>query len=177
MNKLHHNKLLIIAGTGRNSGKTTLACMIIEKFRNQSPVAIKISPHFHEPGEGLEEILSGNNYRIYRETVTKGNKDTSRMLRSGAVQAIYIQVYDEHVAEAFGKATRDIPADIPVVCESPSLGRHIKSGMLFIADNENIEIKKDISSLLRKPDRTFYPLTAEPDISNLAFSSGTWTLR
>ena len=177
MNISTFNNLLIIAGTGRNSGKTTLACMVINKFSNQSPVAVKISPHFHEPAEELEDVYSGNNYRIYRETGTTGNKDTARMLRAGAVQAIYVQVNDEYVAEAFGKAVEKLPAGRPLVCESPALGRHIKPGMLFIADNKSIEIKKDLSSLLRKPDRTFFPLTGETDISNLAFSSGTWTLR
>lgn len=170
------NNLLIIAGTGRNSGKTTLACSIIERFSKLQPVAVKISPHFHEPGKGLTEVFSGNNYRIYRETDTIVNKDTARMLRSGAVQAIYIQVYDKHVAKAFGKAVEEIPADIPLICESPSLGRYIKPGILFIADNESIESKKDISSLLRKPDRVFSPLDHEPDISRLSFSSGAWTL-
>ena len=45
--------LLIIAGTGNKSGKTTLACRMIEQFRNPGLISVKITPHFHETTPGL----------------------------------------------------------------------------------------------------------------------------
>jgi len=40
--------LLLIAGTGNKSGKTTLACRVIEQFRQSGISAVKITPHFHD---------------------------------------------------------------------------------------------------------------------------------
>ena len=45
----YHPNILTIAGTGRNVGKTTLACSIIKKMAlNARITAIKITPHFHK---------------------------------------------------------------------------------------------------------------------------------
>ena len=60
--------LLLIAGTGTKSGKTSLACKIIEQFKNLNITAIKISPHFHETTDGLISISEGEGYAIYEET-------------------------------------------------------------------------------------------------------------
>ena len=58
--------MLLIAGTGRKSGKTTLACACIAHFSKQTGIyAIKISPHTHDD-EGLTtEIARETNYRLY----------------------------------------------------------------------------------------------------------------
>jgi len=172
--KRQYHNVLIIAGTGRKSGKTSLACMIIERFSSLNPVAVKISPHFHEPAEGLLEYYTGDKYNIYLETKRDGNKDTSRMLRSGAIEAYYIQAYDEDVRDAFIKVISAISDDTPVVCESPSLGKHIDPGVLFITDNENVLSKKDISELKPKAKRIIYPQHKNPDIDKLIFSGGSW---
>ena len=93
------NRLLIIAGTGRGSGKTTLACLIIRRFSHLGPLAIKISPHFHAPGEGLVDWHRGEKFNIFHESSKTGVKDTSRMLESGASGVYYIQAYEAHVRE------------------------------------------------------------------------------
>ena len=172
--KRQYHNVLIIAGTGRKSGKTSLACMIIERFSSLNPVAVKISPHFHEPAEGLLEYYTGDKYNIYLETKRDGNKDTSRMLRSGAIEAYYIQAYDEDVRDAFIKVILAISDDTPVVCESPSLGKYIDPGILFITDSEDVILKKDISDLLPKAKRIIYSLHKNPDIDKLIFSGGNW---
>ena len=45
--------LLLIAGTGTKSGKTSMACKIIRQFQELKITAIKITPHFHETTPGL----------------------------------------------------------------------------------------------------------------------------
>ncbi len=45
--------LLIIAGTGNKSGKTSMACRIIEQLKHLEIVSVKITPHFHETTPGL----------------------------------------------------------------------------------------------------------------------------
>ena len=71
--------LLLIAGTGIKSGKTTIACRIIEQFSNLNITAIKISPHFHVTTLGLNIIYEEEGYAIYKETNSDATKDTSRM--------------------------------------------------------------------------------------------------
>jgi len=41
--------ILLITGNGKNVGKTTLSCRIIENQNNEYDfIAVKISTHFHE---------------------------------------------------------------------------------------------------------------------------------
>ncbi len=55
--------LLIIAGTGNKSGKTTFACRLIEQFRSLDIISMKITPHFHETTAGLK-LLKGESRNI-----------------------------------------------------------------------------------------------------------------
>ena len=46
--KANHNNILTISGTGKNVGKTSLACRIIHRLSaTHKLTAVKISPHFH----------------------------------------------------------------------------------------------------------------------------------
>ncbi len=171
---LPYNNVLIIGGAGRESGKTTLACLIIEKFRHLMPIAIKISPHFHAPIEGLINWHIDDNFNIYRETSRSGNKDTTRMLRAGAADAYYIQAYDKNTKEAFSLVISNMPAGTPVICESPALAKYIKPGVLFITDNKDIKRKKEIKVLISRADKVFYPLMEKVNFDNLDFSGGRW---
>lgn len=170
----NYGNLLIISGTGRNSGKTTLACRVIEKFRKLEPVAVKISPHFHEPTDGLVGWHEDSNFNIYLETSVDSGKDSSRMLASGASQVYFIQAYDKHVGEAFDLVRKAHPSDRPIICESPSLPLYIEPGGLLLCDNKETLHKKDISRLIDRADRIFYPSSHEPDLGGLGFNAGRW---
>jgi len=174
MRKERYNNVLVIAGTGRESGKTTLACLIIKKFRHLKPVAVKISPHFHEPTEGLINWHIDANFNVYRETSRIGNKDTTRMLSAGAADAYYIQAYDKNAEEAFKLVAYNIPADTPVICESPSLTKYIEPGVLFITDNKDVKYKKETKVLLSRADKVLYPLLGEVNLESLDFLGGSW---
>jgi hypothetical protein len=91
--------LLLIAGTGTKSGKTTVACKIIEQFKTLNISAIKISPHFHETTPGLIPIAEDKGYAIYKETDKTSSKDTSRMLGSGASKVYFAKVWDDQLPE------------------------------------------------------------------------------
>lgn len=169
------NKLLIVAGTGRNSGKTSLACSIIKQFIDIKPIALKISPHFHKPSEGLEVLFQHRDYNIYREWSEKGHKDSSKMLISGASEAYYIQVYDNNAGEAFNWLLKNINADQPIVCESPALGRYIQPGGLIIADSESIANKKDLGELYSQADRVFM-LGDKPDDLVIDYIDKRWVI-
>jgi hypothetical protein len=143
--------LLLIAGTGTKSGKTTMACRIIEQFRNLNIIAIKITPHFHETTEGLVLKSEKKGYSIYEETNITTSKDTSRMLHSGAHAVYFAKVWDDLLLNAFNEIMEYVPSDTPVICESPALRNYIEPGVFIIMTSEVINKQKNINHLQKLP--------------------------
>jgi hypothetical protein len=137
--------LLLIAGTGTKSGKTTMACRIIEQFKHLDITAIKISPHFHETTPGLQTICEESGYEIYSETNIDAAKDTSRMLHSGAGKVYFAKVFDDSLKFVFDKILELIPEGTPIICESPALRNFIEPGVFIIMSSETTRTRKDIS--------------------------------
>ncbi len=137
------SNLLLIAGTGRNTGKTTLACKIINAFSNNYRITgLKISPHFHGGTKSLKLVINSENYNIYEETSSATGKDSSLMLKAGASQVFYIETVDEHLKRAFEKFLEIIPDSSPVVCESPALRNYVIPRVFFVVDNKAVEKRK-----------------------------------
>jgi DNA-binding transcriptional ArsR family regulator len=143
--------LFLIAGTGNKSGKTTLACRVIEQFRDTGITGIKITPHFHETIPGLNLLEGTEGYSIYEETDPGTQKDTSRMLRSGAAHVYFAKVTDGHLADAFKEIMKLIPEGTPVVCESPALRHYVEPGLFIIMKSDNEDNSKNINNLLKMP--------------------------
>jgi hypothetical protein len=143
---LHIPRLIIVAGTGRNVGKTTVTCRIIDNFRNSNITAVKISSHLHEPQYHLKLIFRGESYLIWEELSNSEQKDSSRFLASGATRSFYIQALKQNSVEAFSKLVELLPYSSPMICESPSLATGIEPGVLVIVsgDNTSGETTKDI---------------------------------
>lgn len=118
---IHYPNMLIIRGTGRNIGKTQSACRIIRNLAaNHQPVGVKISSHFHPLSDGMEVLIRTENYVVSQEKSTT-DKDSSRMLQSGASRAYYIQSRNEHVMEAYRQLLPRMDSSQPVVVESGGL--------------------------------------------------------
>ncbi len=143
--------LLLIAGTGTNSGKTSMACRIIESFPELRITAIKITPHFHETTSGLILKSEKSGYAIYEETDTGGSKDTSRMLKSGAARAYFAKVLDNKLFDAFKEIMTQVTPGDPVICESPALRNFVEPGIFIIMTSGSINKHKDIKHLQELP--------------------------
>jgi hypothetical protein len=170
--------LLLIAGTGTKSGKTTMACRIIEEFGNMKITAVKITPHFHETTPGLVLLAESNGYSVYEETETDSPKDTSRMLRSGAEKVYYAKVWDDRLFEAFKKIMEHIPGHTPVICESPALRYSVEPGIFVIMTSDNVVKYKDINNLQDLP----HVMIKLEELNNLdvltfRFENGRWFYR
>lgn len=167
--------LLLIAGTGTKSGKTTIACTIIEQFKHLNITAIKISPHFHETTPGLQTIYEESGYSIYEETNRNATKDTSRMLNSGASRVYFAKVLDDRLKFVFDKILKLIPEGTPIVCESPALRNFIESGVFIIMSSYTTNKRKNINHLLTLPHVMFK--VEELDKLNripIEFEDGRW---
>lgn len=170
--------LLLIAGTGNKSGKTSMACRIIESFPDLAITAIKITPHFHETTEGLIASAESYGYSIYEETNSESGKDTSRMLHSGAARVYFAKVWDNKLLEAFLRIMEKTEAGTPVICESPALRNYTEPGVFIIMTSDTNYNKKDIKHLQTLP-HLMIRLEDLSKISSLpfAFEEGKWVLK
>lgn len=173
--------LLLIAGTGRNTGKTLLASSIIEKFsKNFKITGLKISPHFHSGTESLELLYQNTNFNIYQETSLTSTKDSSRMLNAGADQVFYIECYDEYMKKAFEKFLQIVEISCPIVCESPALRKYINPGFFIIVDSQSNQNKKqEVLDIRQKAD--LFVETDKQDlntiIDQIEYDNNDWLLK
>jgi len=174
-------QLLLIAGTGRNTGKTTLACQILRKF---SPVktiySIKITPHFHKNIQSGKVILQTNNLYIAEETDATASKDSSLMLESGAQKSFFVMATDQNLMEAFQKIVQLIPSDSFIICESGGLRHHIIPGLFFMMNKTEVEkIKPDAEKLKLLADRviTFDGEKTDFELNSIEIKDNRWKIK
>lgn len=171
------SNLLLIAATGSNVGKTTLATAILQNLNNDLDIiALKVSPHFHQI-EGNRKILEQTeNYMIVQEQDEVSGKDTSKLIRAGAKEAYLVHGNEEYVIEAFLKLFNTFPENQPVICESAGLAYHIKAGLLILLKRDGYDSKNIFSQLQDKADLiiTSDGKQFDKDITGIGFSDGRW---
>ncbi|HUX97675.1 MAG TPA: hypothetical protein VMV47_18225 [Bacteroidales bacterium] len=155
-----------------------MVCRIIENFPELDITAIKITPHFHETTDGLIVIDEGDGYAIYSETNPGSNKDSSRMLSSGAVKVYFAKVWDEKLLTVFNKIMNYIEAGSPVVCESPALRNYIEPGAFILMNSDLQYNKKNISHLQTLP-HLMIKLEELDNIDSISigFEDGKWFVK
>lgn len=131
---------LLIAGNGRNVGKTFLACKIIEHLsKKQAVTGIKISPHFHAVEK--EKIRIQTNDFIIIEECQSTQKDSSLLLQAGAKKVYFVMAAQENLKKAFSNLI-DILPQTAVVCESGGLQEFINPGLFLFVKRIGDEITK-----------------------------------
>lgn len=174
-------QVLLISGSGRNCGKTSLACGIFRDLPSSTlVVGLKISPHFHKLSHKQELLFGNNDFRIYQETDSTTQKDSSRLLRAGAVKSYYIQCEDKHILQAWKWIAKIIPGDIPVICESGSLASIFKAGIHLLVEGKNPDKMK--RSYLKNKELSdkivhFDGINFNLNFADFSFSGKQWTLK
>lgn len=175
--------LLIIGGSGRNVGKTTLATSIINKISATTPtIGLKVSTFKkgNEQYHGAHTPLPLNSFRINTETCVNPQKDTAKMVFSGASEAYFIETFDTLVPQAYNEFKRISNSDgLPVVCESQSLRYYVKPGLfILIIDSRNS--KKFTEEKIKLADFVCYTgndqTWPEKLTSQIHFTSEGWVL-
>jgi hypothetical protein len=169
-------RLAVIAGTGRNSGKTLFAVRLIERYRRYKIIAVKISSHNHSPSAGSTLVYSAPGYKLYRELSLSGNKDSELMLAAGAAESYYISAGEESVTEAYNRLIELIPPASPIICESPVLASLVTPGLLVVADSNNVLNRKEIPGLISGCDLLTEPGRVEEDIMRIGLDNNRWYL-
>ena len=136
--------ILLVSGSGRNCGKTTLVCNIISSLskENNNIIGLKISPHFHIMDENQTLIHKEEGINIYMEKNADSTKDSGRMLKAGAKEVYFLQCDDTLLEQAYEKFTEFINSDDLVVCESGSLSNVYKTGLHLLVRGEEFDAKK-----------------------------------
>jgi molybdopterin-guanine dinucleotide biosynthesis protein len=175
--KTQFDTILIIAGSGRNVGKTTIACQLIESEKEKNVYAVKITPHFHSITPGLIEIEKNDNWIIFEETNANTSKDTSRYLKSGAKKSYLIQVVDTGLETAFNQLLENLPKLNPIIIESAALIEIIKPGLsLFVSSGKNKNNLKDKNlNVVSDLTFTFDGKNFQPSPQKISFNK-KWTL-
>ena len=172
--------LLLISGSGRNCGKTTLACEIIKNISaNAQVIALKISPHFHLLSDKQALLFEDPNLKIYRELDETTEKDSARMLKSGATHVYYVQCEDNYLPSAWHQVSKILPINSPVVCESGSLGLVYKAGLHLLVEGRNTDkMKRSYLNNRNLSDRImhFDGRKFSVDIANICFKEKQWIL-
>ncbi|MFV0592267.1 MAG: hypothetical protein ACK5M7_12845 [Draconibacterium sp.] len=139
-NKIKLPNLLLIAGNGRNVGKTFLACSIIKQLSQKIPVCgLKITPHFHPFNQ--EDLLFQNNDIIILEEKQHTQKDSSLMLRAGAGRVLFVMTKKDALETSIKQLLPFLPNGA-IVCESGGLHNYIKPGLFLFVNLYNREIQK-----------------------------------
>ena len=142
---------IVIAGNGRNTGKTTLACQIIACNRDAGVTGVKISPHHHPLNRPGRYCDTGRKLHSLPGKKEMNSKDSSRMLQAGASEVFYIQCSDQSLPEMFVHLEK-LTTGKPVVCESGGMRKLIVPAVFIMALSENNKNKPDADANLRLAD-------------------------
>lgn len=151
---LHLPHILLIAGTGRNCGKTTFACRIIERFSAEVPLfALKVSGHrSHLPSSPLSLPVLADNDQLWmmEETDRSSGKDSSRMLAAGAVRSFFAIAGPEGMKQLPDLLVGLSGADAFWVVESGALRQVVEPGVFVrigtpeVPDLNSLVVMKDV---------------------------------
>ena len=130
----------MIAGSGRNVGKTFLAEKFIRELsRSQNVIGLKISSHMHVLNDDvIVKAGDGVNWIIGQEQNHNSLKDSGRLLKAGVTKVIYAQIkMDKYLMEVINWLRTILLNDQIVVCESAALGQYILPGCAFFVSDAN----------------------------------------
>ncbi|MFC1743279.1 molybdenum cofactor guanylyltransferase [Candidatus Riflebacteria bacterium] len=153
---------LIIGSAGRNSGKTELACRLINKFKVHKDItAVKITTVEKADGTcprggsgcGVCSSLD-KEFLITRETSGEPGKDTSRLLEAGAKKVFWLRVLKSSLKKGLAALLDTVGKNSLCICESNSSRLHIEPGIFLVVKEKKIEkIKASCSRVLHFADR------------------------
>jgi molybdopterin-guanine dinucleotide biosynthesis protein A len=182
------DRMLMIGSAGANVGKTEMACAIIRKFCQSSPlIGIKVTTIQAKDGRcprggegcGVCSSIDGN-FLITEETGHTSGKDTARLLGAGARRVFWLRVIRAHLEEGLGALLEVIGEDVPLICESNSLRKVVEPGLfLMVASGGGRTWKKSAREVERFADKV---VTREGggfdlDLDRIMLADGKWAMR
>ena len=180
--------MLLLGSAGRNSGKTELACAIIERLSSEcNIVGVKVTT-IHErngpcprggEGCGACSSLTGD-YCITEEDGSTLGKDTTRMLASGAERVYWIRAYQEQLKDGVEELLDIIGHDAMTVAESNSLSSLFEPGLFLMIEETGAGMYKPsaretlryVDRIVRSDGKTF-----DLELDRIVIDRGKWVLQ
>lgn len=167
--------MMIIAGNGRNVGKTTFARMMIQQFsKDFELIGLKTSPHRHELDENLQLIKKSDEF-IVAEEKGQSLKDSSLLLQAGASRVYLIMAKQEALESAFSYIAKGLENHM-VIAESGGLSEIVEPGIFFF-------IRKHGSKIYKPEYLKYHPIQVQNgsegfdfDSTRISFRSGRFLL-
>ncbi len=172
--------LLLIGGAGKNTGKTQLACKIIEKFKGFPVVGIKIARYKNLKSlkQKYPDISTQQNYLLVEEDKMNGKTDSSRMLVAGAKDSYYIACPEQEIFGIFAKIARKYNSQTLFVVESNSLGSYLDPGVTIFVKTKEKQPSKPKNPSRQNALQLHYEHEAVEELLNrLYISNNQWDLK
>jgi molybdopterin-guanine dinucleotide biosynthesis protein len=148
------NNMIIVAGTGRNIGKTTLVEMMIRELSKKYRItALKTSMLM--PGEeylhGRHRLAKPEEFFLKEEKDESVAKDSGRFLKAGAYRSFFLSMGENAADQAFRCFARKTDPEDLVIAESNVLPVIVKA-LVLIVINENDKVKPSAKKLIGMAD-------------------------
>jgi hypothetical protein len=145
------NNMILIGGSHRQSGKTDIACHIIEKTIKSGPiVCLKVCCHDANDARDTKADLMLDDFWLVKEEPQEGTKSTDRMYASGAQVVYRLIVMRETLEEGLQLFLETIGENKIIICESNSLRDLVKPFLFIFVDKITAEKEKNSSSRVRQ---------------------------
>ncbi len=173
----YHSNILLIGGTEKHIGKTTLSVKIVEHFKQLPIYAVKVTV--------LRDFDGKKGYSITEETDASRPKDTGRLLKAGAQKVLWVKTDEAHAEEAVNAFLELLPDRAAILCESNTIRRYFKPGLFLMVTRINTEkMKKTAEEVMDAVDTTIISslqgttVNYDPDpLKTLQYLNGKWELK
>ena len=178
--------MLLIGSSGRNSGKTHLACAVIKNnMKHTDIVGLKVTTIDRTEGKcprggegcGVCSSIKGD-FSIIQEKEKEKEKDTALLLRAGAKRVFWLRAREEKLKQGFEALLGHIPKGIPIVAESNRLRLVVEPGLFLMVKNSSSSVKDSALKVWHYVDRIIQTDGQEFDYSSnhIVFSDNQWLL-
>jgi molybdopterin-guanine dinucleotide biosynthesis protein A/molybdopterin-guanine dinucleotide biosynthesis protein len=184
--------MLMVGAAGRNRGKTTFICRLVERISKQQPVAaIKVTAFDDVDGKIVVETQKCQTYKtlqgrfmVTRESEGPDEKDTHRMFHAGAKSVYWLRTLKSALADGMEALLEQMRADgVPIetaciICESNSARKAVEPGLFVIVRQTGDDFKPSCAEVYNEADRIimFHGDGWDTDPSELVFSDTRWRL-
>jgi len=184
---LYAPNMILIGAASRDAGKTVFACELVRRFAADGVVGAKVTAVQETNGTcprggqgcGVCSSLEGD-YCLTEELESGTEKDTQRLLASGAQRVFWLRVLKENLDDAAPVLLDTIGRRAPVICESNSLRRAIEPSLFFMLRRSGAQtIKASAEAVLHYAD---IPVQSDGhgfdvDFERLSLDNGRWIYR
>lgn len=178
---------LLIGSTGRNTGKTELACAIIRAFCGAYPiVGVKLTAIVEgeatcpRGGGGCGACATlHRDFEICEEHGENTGKDTARMLASGARSVFWVRCRRQRMQAAIAALLTRLGPGVLVVAESNSLARAMEPDLfLMVTNRRSSAAKPTAADVMPLADRMIVSAEGAFDLKphHITVLDGVWHL-